>query len=154
MKRLTILSLFVLYVIVAGVSVFLHWYAATHAHALKDWYLERYPRRHELIHAAIADLFLPAIVLGFGAGWLTAVKSQLELALHCLWLALGVVALFDFYAVLIPTHESEMWDSDSVWVRVLMLAPAYFKAALICMFFASIGRNVMRQVKRLKPDVG
>jgi hypothetical protein len=154
MKRSTIIPVVALYVIVGGIWVFLHWYAATHAHALRNWYLERYPLNHKPIHAALADLFFPAIILGLGAGCLTAAKPQLELAIYCLALSVGVVALFSVYALFIPTPESQMWDSESVSWRVLILIPAYWKAALMCLFFGAVGRNSIRQLKGLGQDIG
>jgi hypothetical protein len=154
MRHRTIVLAICLYLAVAGLGVAFHWYAATHAESLKEWYLQRNPTNDKPINAALVDLVFPAIILGFGVGCLTARSPQWEAGLFSLILSIGVVALFPVYAMLIPTKEYETWLQFAPFGRgVLVLLPVYFKAALICLFFAGVGRSFARSVKKLKPDL-
>ena len=155
--RLAIPGVVIAYLVAGSVEAYIHWYAGTQdtptAHSLREWYLSRDPINDKPYHAGFADLILPAIVLGLAAGALTARRS-LRVLTWCLLLSpLGVVALFPLYAAFIPTKESdEWWRFATNGVRAVVFIPAYFKAALLGVFFGGISRNGMRQIQGRTQD--
>jgi len=156
--QFAILRVVIAYLVVAAAEAYLHWYAGTQhtstADSLKEWYLYHDPRNDKAYHEGSADLILPAIALGLAAGGVTARRAQRELIWFALLLASGVVALFPLYAVFFPQEPRQWWSSATSGEKVGAFIVSYFKAALFCLFFGGVGRNLARYFQRLTPDVG
>jgi hypothetical protein len=145
------------YLLVAGVEVFLHWYAdgnSATAHSLRDWYVYRDPQNDKPFHAGLTDHIFPAVILGLGMGSLTALRPLRLMILCAFVLPVGIVALFPLYATLIPTVDGDTyWTFATVGTRLIAFIPAYFKEVLLCLFFGGLGRTGIRQWKGMKSDV-
>jgi len=144
--------------LVEGAQAYLHWYAGTQtdstAQSMRRWYLSHDPLNGKAYHQGFVDLILPSILLGLAAGWITACTPKRVLVWSVFLLSIGVVALFPYYAVVIPTPESdEWWRHASNETRALALIPGYFKAALLCLFFGAVGRGVAQSVRGVKQDL-
>src|SRR5207248_1451965 len=139
--RLAILGVVIAYLVVGGTDAYLHWYAGTQntatAHSWKEWYSAHDPQNVKEYDASFVDLILPAIFLGLASGFVTARQPQRVLVWSVFLLCLGIVVLMPFYAAVTPTRQSdEWWTFASKGVKTVSLLPGYFKAALLCLFFA------------------
>jgi len=148
----------VAYLVVAVVETFWHWYAATQetsvAHWLKAWYLYHDASNGKAYIEGLADLFIPAIMLGFGAGCITAFQEQRVLLWCALLLSFGIIALFPYYAVVIPTKDSnEWWTFASYEIRAFALVLGYMKAAMLSLFFGFGGRWMTQYFHGIRPDM-
>ena len=155
--RSTILLVACVYVAVAGVEVFVHWYAGTQntraADSVKEWYLYRSEGNDKPIHAGLLDHIFPAVILGLAVGGVTARRPLREMVVCAFLLPLGMVALFPLYETFIPERDWETyWTSQTYGVRAIVFVPAYFKEVLLCLFFGAVGRNSIRWWKGLNQD--
>ena len=153
-----IFGVVIAYLIMGATEAYLHWYAGTHntptAHSWKEWYSAKDPQNGKEYHSSVVDLILPAILLGLAGGFVTARQPKGVLVWCVFLLCLGVVALMPFYAVVTPTRDSdEWWRFASNGVRSVSLIPGYFKAVLLCLFFAAVGRGIGQSARHIPDDL-
>ena len=156
--RWAILGVVTACLIVGLTEVYFHWYAGTGntpmAKSWNDWYKAPDPNNGKLYHASFVDLITPVVLLGLAAGFITARQSKAVLVWSVFLLCLGLVALFPFYAVVTPTRDSdEWWRFASTGVRAVAFVPGYFKGALLCLFFAAVGRGIGQSARHIPYDL-
>lgn len=144
------------WLVVAAAEVFFHWYAGTKdtatAHCWKGWYMASDPQNGKLYHASFVDFIIPVIFLGLVAGFMTARQSKGMMVWSVFLLCLGLVALWPFYANVTPTRDSdEWWRFASTGARAVAFVPPYFKAALLCLFCAGVGRAFGLYFRHITP---
>ncbi len=150
--RSALLGVIIAYLVVGGTEAYLHWYAGTQstptARSLRGWYSYQDALNGKAYRQGFVDLIVPAIILGLAAGCVTARQPQSVLVWSVFVLCFGLVALWPFYAVVIPTKESdEWWRFASNGVRLAAMIPGYFKAALLCLFFGALGRGLAQSFR-------
>ncbi len=103
--KYSVAGIFVIYVLIVGVEVWLHWCAGSpngpFSQWIRDLYLYSDPQNRKQYVAGLVNLVIPAVILGGSIGTLSKGWTPRDLALGVLSLSAGIIGLFPLYSMLV-----------------------------------------------------
>ena len=137
--RRSLIAITLAYLVLAAAGIALHAYMAhgTSARAvdMRDWYLRRSAAGGAAFNATLADVVVPSVLLGFSIGGFGGKWKPERLLIGIAALALGVVALFPIYVLVMPAAAEFCWPSGA-GARFAALATSFVKSLIACGGFA------------------
>ena len=135
--KYSVAGIFVIYVLLAGVEVLLHWCAGSPNGPFSQWIRDSYlysdPQNHKQYVAGLVDFVFPAVVLGVSIGTFSKTWNIRDLTLGVLLLSAAIVGLSPLYSELVTAPVSAN------------LFTAYLKSVVFCGVLAYGQRKMLQR---------
>ncbi len=137
--RRSLIAIVLVYLAIAAVEIALHAYMANCTSDLAadvhDWYLRRSMVDGAAFNATLAVVVAPGVLLGLAAGSLGGKWKPGKLLICIIALALGLVALYPIYALVMPAAAGYCWPPGA-GPRLASLGLGLVKTTIACGGFA------------------
>lgn len=137
--RRSLIAILLVYLAVAAAEIALHAYMAyctsDLAADVHDWYLRRSAVDGAAFNTTMAVIVAPGVLLGLAAGGFGRQWKPERLLVCIIVLALGLVALYPIYALVMPAAAAYCWPPGA-GPRLATLGTSLVKSIIACGGFA------------------
>ncbi len=137
--RRSLIAILLVYVGLAAAEIALHAYMARCpsdlAADVRDWYLRRSTVDGAAFNTTLAVIVVPSVLAGLAAGGFGGKWKPEHLLVGIAALAIGVVALYPIYALVMPAAADYCWPPGA-GARLAALGSGLVKSIIACGGFA------------------